>query len=378
MPKEEIPITPAILVWARERAGYSLEEAAKDFKNIEAWEAGSSHPTYPQLERLADKFKIPIAVFFFPEPPSVPPIAETFRTLPESQLSEIPRRIRFLLRKAKALQLNLMELNPGGNPAPRLITRDLAFESNIQIDVMAQEVRQYIGVTLEEQRNWASIEAALDNWRRALGNVGIFVFKDAFKVDEYSGFCLYDETFPIIYVNNTTAKSRQIFTLFHELAHLLFHTSGIDTLGDEYITLLADDARRIEIICNRFAAAFLVPEADFEEALARRAASEGLAEELAARFHVSREFVFRKFLDRGLIDEDTYSHAARRWAAQSKPSSGGDFYNTQFSYLGPEYIRIALGQFYKNRINDTQLADYLNIAPKNLAAFEARFSRRAS
>jgi hypothetical protein len=66
--------------------------------------------------------------------------------------------------------------------------------------------------------------------------------------------------------------------------------------------------------------------------------------------------------------------AAKRWAAQGKRSLGGDYYNTQIAYLGPEYIRIALGQYYQNRINDIQLAEYLNIAPKNLAAFEARFS----
>jgi Zn-dependent peptidase ImmA (M78 family) len=378
MAKEQIPITPSIITWARTRAGYSLEEASRTFKNIEAWESGEFFPSYPQLEKLADKFRLPIAVFFFPEPPKVPPIAESFRTLPGPQFSEIPRQIQSLLRKAKALQLNLAELNPAGNPADRLITRDLSFPPNVQIDAMAQQVREYLGITLEDQKKWGGVETALENWRRALAAVGIFVFKDAFKVKEYSGFCLYDNVFPIIYVNNSTAKARQIFTLFHELAHLLFHTSGIDKLHDEYIPLLPEAAQRIEIICNRFAAEFLVPETAFDAAIAGRPASEELAEELASQFHVSREYIFRRFLDRGLINEDAYTRAAQRWAAQIKPTSGGDYYNTQFAYLGPDYIRIALGQYYQNRINETQLSDYLNIAPKNLAAFEARYARRGS
>ena len=378
MPRDEIPITPALVTWARTRAGFSLAEAARDFKKIEEWESGGSFPSYPQLERLADKFKLPIAVFFFPEPPSVPPIAETFRTLPEPQYSEIPRRIKFLLRKAKALQLNLIELHGGKNPTQRLITHDLQFSQNVQIEDMARQVRQYLGIPLEIQRNWDGVDAALDNWRSAFFQVGVYVFKDAFKVEEYSGFCLYDETFPIIYVNNSTAKTRQIFTLFHELAHLLFQTSGIDTLNDEYISLLPEQARRIEVICNRFAAAFLVPEAAFEAAFAGRKPSEELAEQMAAQFHVSREFIYRKFLDRRLITEEAYSRAARRWAAQKKPSPEGDFYNTQIAYLGPEYIRAALTPYYQNRFNDVQLAEYLNIAPKNLATFEARFARRRS
>jgi Zn-dependent peptidase ImmA (M78 family) len=378
MAKEEIPITPSIVAWARARAGYSLDDARKLFKNIDAWEAGKSFPTYPQLEQLADRFKVPVAVFFFPGPPDLPPINETFRTLPEAQLSEMPRRIKLLLRKAKALQLNLGELNQAGNPAKRLITRDLKFQTTVNVQDMAREVRKYLGVTLDAERGWRNVEAALEEWRRILSDVGVFVFKDAFKSEEFSGFCLYDDVFPIIYVNNSSAKTRQIFTLFHELAHLLFHTSGVDTVHDYYIPTLTEESRRIEIICNAFAAEFLVPEAAFEAVLAGRPASEDLAETLAVQFHVSRETIFRKFFDRGLIDQATYNRAARKWAAQKKPSSGGDYYNTQFAYLGQEYIRIALGQYYQNRINDSQLAEYLNIAPKNLAAFEARFARRAS
>jgi Zn-dependent peptidase ImmA (M78 family)/transcriptional regulator with XRE-family HTH domain len=378
MAKEEIPITPSVIAWARARAGYSLEEAVRHFKKIEAWEAGESYPTYPQLERLADKFKLPVAAFFFPEPPDIPPIAESFRTLPDTQFSEIPRRIQFLLRKAKALQLNLAELNQGTNLAGRLITRDLSFEPDVQAKAMAQSVRDYLGVTLDDQKSWQGIEAALEEWRRVLSGVGIFVFKDAFRVEEYSGFCLYDDVFPIIYVNNSTAKTRQIFTFFHELAHLLFHTSGIDTVHDDYIPQLPEDGRRIEAICNAFAAEFLVPETIFDAAIAGQEPTEKLAEELASEFHVSRETIFRKFLDRNLINEEAYIRAARRWAGQKKPSFGGDFYNTQFAYLGPEYIRIALSQYYQNRISDTQVAEYPNIAPKNLAAFEARFARRGS
>jgi Zn-dependent peptidase ImmA (M78 family) len=218
----------------------------------------------------------------------------------------------------------------------------------------------------------------LDNWRTAFKKVGIFVFKDAFKAEEYSGFCLYDEIFPIIYVNNSMAKTRQIFTLFHELAHLFFHTSGIDTLSDEYIPSLPKDAQRIEVICNRFAAEFLVSDDEFEAAFRGRAPSEITAADLASLFHVSRELIFRKFLDRGLIDRNTYLHAARRWSEERQPGTGGDYYNTQISYLGSDYINLALSQYYQNRIDETQLAEYLNIAPKNLSTFEARFARRGS
>lgn len=378
MAREEIPINKELVAWARKRAGLSLGEAAEKFGNIEQWEAGTAYPTYPQLERLADEFKVPIAVFFFPEPPRTPPIRESFRTLPDTEFEHIPRRVGFLLRKAKALQLNLVELTEGRNPAPRLITRDLRFPDTVSLDVMASRVRDYLGVTLADQYAWSDDDTALKMWRKVLQGVGIFVFKDAFKADEYSGFSLYDDTFPIIYVNNSATKTRQMFTLFHELAHLLFHTSGIDTIEDSYIPALPAPQKRIEILCNSFAARFLVPEAAFNEAIRGLDHSERTAEQLAQRFHVSREVIYRKFLDRDWIDQDDYVDAVQRWTSQRQSGGpGGDHYWTKIAYLGRDYIALALSQYYKNRIDETQLAEYLDTKPKNLSALEGYFSKVA-
>jgi Zn-dependent peptidase ImmA (M78 family) len=372
--REEIPVNPQIIAWARNRAGLTIEEATEKFTHIAAWEAGTSFPTYPQLERLADEFKLPVAAFFFPEPPTLPPIRESFRTLPDAEFEQIPRQVRFLLRKAKALQINLAELTQQHNPAPRLITRDLRFPDTISIARMAAQVREYLGISLAEQYQWSDDEGALKAWRSTLQTAGIFVFKDAFRVDGYSGFSLYDDEFPIIYVNNSSTKTRQTFTLFHELAHLLFHTSGVDTLEDRYIPRLPEQQRRLEILCNRFAAEFLVPEVAFNQAMASRDHSERAAEQVAAQFHVSREVIYRKFLDRGWIDEAEYTRAARIWGSQKTAGSGGNWYRTQITYLGREYIELAFRQYYQNRIGDEQLAEYLDTKPRNVGALEEYFS----
>lgn len=374
---EQLPINPLLLVWARERAGISPEEAAQRFRRWADWEAGNAFPTYPQLEQISDVFKVPIAVFFFPEPPEVPSINETFRTLPEDALDELPSRMRILLRKAKAMQLNLADLTDGRNPAKRLITRDLAFPANVDIAEMAAVVRDYLGVTLDGQVRWRTTEEALKCWRTALLDVGVFVFKDAFRLENFSGFCLFDEEFPVIYVNNSVAKTRQIFTYFHELAHLIFHTSGIDTVRDGYIARLVGDARQIEIACNSFAGQFLVPEDAFEQAMAGRDASEATAEVLASRFNVSREVIFRRLLAHGRVSEGEYDAAVQRWNAQRnvERSSGGNPYWTALAYLGREYIALALSQYHRNRIDQTQLAEFLNTKPRYVGMLEEYYSR---
>lgn len=372
---EGIAVNRDVITWARERAGMSPDEAAQKFPRIAAWEAGTALPSYPQLESMADEFRIPVAVFFFPERPNVPRIEETFRTLPDAEFARLPRRIQFLLRKAKAFQLGLHELTQSRNPAERLITRDVEFTARMSPDTMAARVREYLGISLDQQARWRDTDEALKEWRQALYRVGIFVFKDAFREESFSGFSLYDEVFPIIYVNNSAAQTRQIFTLFHELGHLLFHTSGIDPLDDEYLERLPDRPRHIEVLCNRFAAQFLVPERAFETAFAGQPATERTAELLAARFHVSREFIFRKFLDRDLITREDYARAARKWAAQKQEGSGGNHYWSKLAYLGRDYVALAFNQYHQNRIDETQLGEYLDMKPKNVGTLEEYFVR---
>lgn len=380
MAGEKMPINKEMLRWARERAGFSLVEAQEKFKTIADWEDNASKalPTYPQLESLALAFKIPVAAFFLPKCPVLPAIEKTFRTLPETELDALEPRIKLLLRKAKALQLNLSSLNHGHNPSARLITRDLRFSIDVDSAQMAAGVREYLGVSVKEQVSWSSAEVALEKWRSRLAEVGIFVFKDQFRNPRFAGFCLTDDEFPIIYVNNTSPKTRQIFTLFHELGHLLFHTSGIDLRSDEVPGGLSGFGARLEVLCNRFAAALLVPDAEFFSALGSSTPTYETARSLGLHFNVSSLVIFRKFLDHRLIDGAEYKKAHEASATEPPASGGGNYYNNQMAYLGRAYIGMALREFYQNRISSTELAEVLNIAPKSISALEERFLKGAA
>ena len=379
MANDALPISPSVLSWARERAGYSIDEAAETFRRIASWEAGEGGPTYPQLEQLAEKFGLPVAVFFFPEPPASPAIRESFRTLPDAEFKKIPRRITKLVRKAKAMQLNIAELGDGKNPSPRLITREISLSENADVEVASTSIRNFLGISIDDQFGWQNSDIALKAWRRAVQSVGIFVFKEAFHEDDFSGISLFDEIFPIIFVNNSTAKTRQIFTVMHELAHLLFHTSGVDTTNDNGIFALDGHDRQIEILCNNLASNILVPEAAFLSVVEGLDHSERSAEAIATKFSVSREMIYRKFLDRRWIDKVQYLDAARKWSEQFQPagSPGGDYYWTKLSYLGDEYVRLALKSFSQNKIDEQQLGEYLDTKPRNIATLTERFQKAA-
>lgn len=380
-------VNPTMLRWARERAGYSLEDIAagfrKDVNEIASWEEGETNPTYNQLERLAyTYYKRPIALFFFPDPPDEPEPSESFRTLPDFEIQNLQPDTRHALREGQAMQFSLHELTGGVNPSETLIFRDLRLESQMGAQSAAENVRAYLGISLEDQFGWSSAAEALKQWRDRIQDHGIFVFKRTFKQSDISGFCLVDDEFPIIYLNSSTAKTRQIFSLFHELGHLLLDTSGITKVTDSYIARLAAREREIEVFCNSFAAEFLVPSEDFNNRLNLEEPIDRLTVTMSRRYNVSREVILRKLLDLGIVTRDYYESKAQEWIDEFQESrkhsgGGGSYYATQTSYLGEKYINLAFARYYSGNCTLQQLAEYLSTKPKNVPKLEQYVLSRA-
>jgi len=379
---ESIPVNPEVLCWARETAGFKIDDVVVKLKRkritsetIASWEKGAASPTYVQLERLAyEIYKRPLAIFFFPEPPEEETPKESFRTLPQEEIDVLEPRLLYLVRQAKVMQENLRELFDGINPAKKQVCSDVTIHKSDTISDVAKAVREYLGVWLNKQYAITTNDKALKYWRDVLETHGIFVFKDAFKDAECSGFCLYDDVFPVIYLNNSQAKIRQIFTLFHELAHLLFRTGGIDLRRDAFIQRMRGPNKRVEVFCNKFAGEFLVPTKDIKPLIRNQTMDDNLITRLARKYSVSREVIIRKCLDLNHITKAFYEARVKEWneerLARGKSDSGGNPYYTKGAYLGPYYIETAFGKYYQGAISKTQLADYLGMKEVHVSTFE--------
>ncbi|MFM7884690.1 MAG: ImmA/IrrE family metallo-endopeptidase [Microcystis panniformis] len=378
-------VNPKIIQWARERARYSLESVAVKFKKdvsvIEKWESGEDFPTYSQLEKLAEIYKRPLALFFFPEPPLEAEEKQEFRTLPDFEIENLAADTIYALRQAKAMQLSLQEINNGINPSTKKIFQDIAVSSSDDLRKLAEQIRNYLNVTLEEQLTWNDQETALKKWRSAVEEAGIFIFKRSFKQREISGFCLIDLEFPIIYLNNSTEKARQIFTIFHELAHILLQTNGITKSDDRYINSLKGENKYIEIFCNKFAAEFLLPNHVFSEIIRETVVNvndndnDKIISKISSDYKVSREVVLRKLLDNNFISQKEYSLKVSEWYSEQvgksqdkNKKSGGNPYANQATYLGENYLKLVFNKYYQGQYDIERVADYLNI--KKVATVE--------
>ena len=379
-----IPINPNVLKWARETSGYQLDELAKNFSKLDDWEQGKSYPTYTQLKTLAKHYKRPIAIFFFPAPPEEIPIEKSLRAVSEEDVQNLKPTIRFLFRKAKAFQIYLKELLADKHQEQINKLNWLKSDVRKTPAVLAHEIRNNFNITLETQNLWGSVDKALEEWRAILAQRGVYVFKDAFKDDRVSGFCIYDELFPIIYVNNSHSKSRQIFTIFHELAHLIFKQTYLDILDDVFLDL---DNRHsnIEVKCNAFAGNFLVPDNDFFSRLSTKKYNASELEKIADFYKVSKEVILRKLLSNKLIDNSFYEKMVKEWQSnfddktkKKNGNGGGNYFYTKLAYLGDSYFSLVFERYYHGIISIERAAECLDVKVKTFSGLENAYFKRES
>ena len=257
---------------------------------------------------------------------------------------------------------------------PKNVLRDISAR-NIEPKKLAEKTRLYLGISLDSQFNFQSSESAFKSWRHAVEEAGIFTFKDTFKDRFISGFSLLDNEFPIVFINNSNAFSRQIFTLVHEIGHIIYGVSGVTDIDQSYVNLMNDRQRTLEINCNRFAGHFLVPDGPFEEDIKHyRSVGVKAISEIADKYCVSREVILRRLLEHGEITNKYYEEKSTEWNKEyldrGKQVSGGNYYLTHLSYLGEGFTKLAFDNYYRGRLSRVELGHHLNMNSRNLLKLE--------
>ncbi|MDR3688046.1 MAG: ImmA/IrrE family metallo-endopeptidase [Fimbriimonas sp.] len=315
------PITKEVLVWARETSnreqGELADVAGVLLDRYLEWEAGTSQPTLRQVEQIANKVKIPTIVFFLAEPPSEPKPLLDYRTVTNDGQAGYSPELTLEIRKARYLQSRLGECSddivPGWHSGlPALNLTDNPIEK-------AVELRALIGVSLDQQREFKAENRGLREWRKALFNIGILTFGFRVPRTEALGFSIWHDRFSLAAFNLEGYKAQQVFTLFHELAHLALRQSVVSDLGEGGFDRLTAQVKQVEIFCNRFASAFLLPPGstsvqDAIDAIPKDdLTSIEIIDKIAKRFRVSKYVVLHRLIESGRIPRDTVSSVFSLW-----------------------------------------------------------------
>ena len=383
-----IRIKPSILIWARESLGLTVAEVAakfdKDRDVVQQWENGKTSPTLAQLEKLAYSiYKRPLAVFFLPEPPKESTPKEDFRTLPQQEIRNLSPELRLIIRKAKHHQLVLKQINDGKNSATKPIHSEFQFKLTNNPIKSADKVRGYLGINKRLHQEFKNSEEAFKYYRNIIELNGVFVFQ--YPLTGARGFSLMDKEFPVIVLNSGDTFNGKLFTLFHELCHILFNTGGV--FRDINTEQLKQRPDKIEVFCNQFASEVLLPGDELlrEPAILENKGkewSDAALESVANIYKVSKEVILRKLLDLGKTTKAFYLNARNRWNKKYndeqdmkiKQEGGPAYHVANLSHLGKNFVTQVLNNYHSGKLSETQVADFLNIKLNRIKEYEAKIA----
>ena len=329
-------INHKLIRWARDRERLSEEAAARKLgvklSRLREWEQGSAHPNFKQIQKIAQKFYVPLGYLFLPEPPQEQlPIPE-FRTVANQELMRPSSALLAVLHDAQLKQAWLKEIREE-EQAPAILTAS-------DIDPVAR-IEQLLNIA-QLRAQTKTYEDFLSELIAKLDSLGFIVIRNGvvgnntrrpLDVDEFRGFALYDAHAPLIFINGKDFKGAQIFTLIHELAHLMLGESGLDRGFNP----------KLESKCDQIAADALVPSAEFSEVY-RNLQS---LQQSAKHFRVSIYVVLIKAKQLGLISNAQFLRYWQEEESRSRQatsaSGGGNFYlNVRFRAGGDTFLQTVI------------------------------------
>jgi Zn-dependent peptidase ImmA (M78 family)/transcriptional regulator with XRE-family HTH domain len=370
-------VNPAILKWARETAGLSLDDAAKAIgikpTRLEELERGEREPSYSQLANMADKYRRPLITFYLRQPPPQGDRGEDFRRAPGSHPIEFDPQLDALIRNVRARHDVVNSLLEDEEVEPLTFIASRSLEDNAA--TVADSIRTTIGFDLVKFRQANDESAAFAYLRDCLERSGIFVLllgnlgshHSNISSTAFRGYAIADPIAPFIVINDNDARATWSFTSLHEAAHLWLGQTGISGTSHEV---------RIERFCNDVAGQLLLPRTELQEFQnLRGVAFENVLasiSEFASFRNISRRMVAYQLLRADHIDSAQYQQLCDRfrddWQRSKekdpdtrKDHGGPNRYVVLRHRLGPALIGLARRSLDGGALSPTRASRLLGV-----------------
>lgn len=330
-----VAVSGELLAWASERSRLPSEQLESKFPKLDAWVSGEVHPTLKQLEGFAKATHTPVGYFFLPEPPTESLPVQDFRTRGAQTVGSASPDLLDTIYECEARQEWYRDFARTHDEEPVAVVGSMT--TDIDPIVAGAELRS--ALRYEPGTRGATWTEAFRRLSERAEDIGVLVMVSGvvgsnthrpLDPAEFGGFALVDPMAPVVFINGSDTKAAQIFTLAHELAHVLLGGSALDDAQP-----VSTSSQTVEQWCNAVAGELLVP----GSALGTRALGELAPDELdalAAEFRVSTLVVLRRLLDLDRLEQATYwaryeteMARLRGLMEASTGGGGGNFYNTQ-------------------------------------------------
>ena len=377
-------VTPEVLQWARRLDGISLEEIALklkvDVSKIEAWENGSEYPTLLQAKKLAKQYRVPFAYLYLPDTPQKTKRLDKvdYRTFGNWGIEGMSRELRWFLRDIEERRDTIMELYQTSELEPMAFTLNLSVDSTEE--ALAVQLRKILSLNDDKQSKFRKPEVALSYCISKLEEQDFLVFQAVkIKPEEMRGLSVAYDTFPIIALNRKDEPSARLFTLMHELVHIVTRTSGIcnDMNQDK------SNIGQIELFCNKIAGLALVPterlvQSKHIQSIQKYGLDDIYVSALARDFAVSREVVLHRLWDIDIIEKTLYFDTLKRYsdeyiAYKSKRKTNGFLPSAldKGTQVGRLYTKTVISAYHADKLSPREASScLLGLRVKHFGAIE--------
>lgn len=312
---KEVKASPHVLRELREMSGYSEEEVARKLKTspekVRAVEKGEKYFTLNQIKKLADIYKRPLAAFFSDSIRRLPDIVD-FRSKKECRLTP---DVYLAKRRAVYLADKMMEFVGEKSSIPEI-------PPNLSPERLAMWLREELRIESPPSGKGISPSPAriLDYYKRSFEeSMGILIIEYPMKSEDVRAFCINSDI-SVIVLKESEAPQGKLFSLAHEVCHLLKGTSSICSID------LEREGGKEERFCNKFAAEFLVPASELRELLRNlrgNYTSRELIKMLTKKYGVSRQAMAIRLMNLGFIERAEYEELMKEIEESRKAAKGG-------------------------------------------------------
>lgn len=365
-------ITPEVLQWARELDMITIDEVSAKLKvssdKIIAWEKGTEYPTFNQAKNLAKQYRVPFAYFYLPDTPrKVKRLDKVdYRTFGNIGAIDMSRELRWFLRDIEERRDTMIDLYAENEISVTPFKNKIPIESTDQ--EIANAVRDLLELTFDKQKHFRKPESALSYCISKLEEQDFLIFQAVnINPSEMRGLSVAYDEFPIIALNRKDENSARLFTLFHELVHILTRTSGIcNEIGQDDIS-----QNQIELMCNKIAGLALVPEQQLKSNpnisnIKKYGLDDVYVSALARDFAVSKEVIINRLWSIGIISKNTYFETLKRYSVEyltykNKKKKDGFIPPAldKGTQVGKLYAKTILSAYHSDKISPRDASGYL-------------------
>ncbi|MCF2141317.1 MAG: XRE family transcriptional regulator [Candidatus Lokiarchaeota archaeon] len=381
MKKGEIAyINPELLKYARIEIGLSIEEASKNIvtKNkLNAAELGKDHLTFNKLIKISNRYKLPIT-FFYLNKPYTDSLITQFRSIKSREVRLTPElRKSFYdinLKRNLAIEFKKYDLNEYNYEYVNSI------ELQTPIKQVAEEIRHLLHFK-EPVVDWKDDYQALNNWIKAMEDLGILVFQiSKIPVNIVRGFSISKTPYPTIVINRADRPFGRIYSIVHEFVHIISIDNKENIFYSENNEFNNKSKGNIEAFCNKVAAEVLMPETEFiHQAYKILKQSENTwnkknIKKISKHFWVSQEAILIRLKTFSLINKKEFDFQMKRL---NKNVHGSGFENKQHMKVirtnSYHFLNNLLNAYAEREITASKLSKILQMKLIHLDALEKEF-----